>query len=155
MIENYYNTLVSIRNFAEGTAPAYEPSYTYSDAFYGCLDNQSSRQIYNDQGRAINIDAIFYCDSSVSVDENDKLKKIDLHAIVLGDVGTYHRELIDSPWILTTSAHVGKYVIFYGATTNKGTGAACDGKEYSIARVHDANFLYHHTELYLFRAGGK
>ena len=97
MIENYYNTLVSIRNFAEGSAPAYEPSYTYSDAFYGCLDNQSGRQIYNDQGRAINIDAIFYCDSSVSVDENDKLKKIDLHAIVLGDVGTYHRELIDSP----------------------------------------------------------
>lgn len=140
--------------FSEGTAPAYEPTFTYySSAFYGCFEAQSSRQVYNDQGRVINIDAIFYCDASTSIDENDKYKKIDLYQLTTGDIGTYYKELIDSNWTLTSTGSVGTYVIFYGASSNTGTGAKCNGKEYSIYRKFDPIMMNHHLEIFLYRAG--
>lgn len=140
-------------SFTAGSAPAYEPTYVYSDAFYGCFENQSGRQIHDDKGRVINIDAIFYCDSSVDVDENDRYKRIELHTLTTGDIGGYYRELIDSAWTLASSGSVGKDVIFYGATNSSGTGATCDGKEYKIFRKHNPILMSHHLELYLTRAG--
>ena len=118
-ISDYYNTLVCVNQFGEGSAPDFEPGYVLQDEFYGLFDKQSSNRIWSDQGSSIKIDAKLFCDEEPT--GQDRIKMIEDHIIATADIGGYHKELGGS-WILTASAAIGDTCIFYQASTITGTG---------------------------------
>jgi hypothetical protein len=151
-IEDYYNSLISIGQFSEGTAPDFEPSFALQDEFYALIDKQSSTRIWQERGSSIRIDTKLWCDSSVTVTEKDRITVVENHTLAAADVGGYHKELNGS-WTLTASAAIGTLVIFYGASTNTGTGRQADGDTYKIYSKKNPNELNRHYELLLQKVG--
>ncbi len=151
-ISDYYNTLVCVNQFSEGTAPDFEQGYSLQDEFYGLLDRQSSTRVWSDKGSAIVIDSKFYCDSDVTITEKDRLKVIEDHVISLADVSGYHKELGGS-WTLTASAAIGDTCIFYQAENTSGTNRKADGQEYTIYSKKNPNEMNRHFEILLQKVG--
>lgn len=152
-LEDYYNTLLCVNRFTEGTAPDYEQTFALQDEFYGLLDKQSSTRIWQEKGSSVRIDTKLWCDASVTITEKDRITAIENHTLVTGDVGKYHRATNGSAWTLTASAAIGTPVIFYGATTNTGTGRKADGDVYTIYSKKNPNELNRHYELLLQKVG--
>jgi hypothetical protein len=152
MISDYFNSLVSVNKFSEGSAPDYEPSYALQDEFYCLLDTQSSNRIWQEQGSSINIDMKMYCDPDTVITDKDRVKVIEDHIIAIADVSKYHKTSAGSAWTLTASAAIGQACIFYQASTNTGTGRKADGKEYSIYSKKNPNEMGRHFELLLQRS---
>jgi hypothetical protein len=151
-IEDYYNSLISIGQFTAGSAPDYEPTYILGDEFYALIDKQSSTRIWQERGSSIRIDTKLWCDASVTITEKDRITVVENHTLAAADVGGYHKEL-NGPWTLTASAAIGTPVIFYGATTNTGTGRKADGDVYTIYSKKNPNELNRHYELLLQKVG--
>jgi hypothetical protein len=151
-ISDYYNSIVCVNKFGEGTAPDYEPGYTLQDEFYGLLDRQSSTRIWSDKGSSIKIDSKFFCDSDIAITEKDRLKAIEDHIISLADKNGYHKSY-NTGWTLTTSAAIGEAVIFYQAEDITGTNRKADGQEYAIYSKKNPNEMNRHFELMLEKVG--
>lgn len=150
MISDYYNTLICINQYSEGTAPDFEASFSLQDEFYGLFDKQSSSRIWNDQGSSIKIDAKLFCDEEPT--GQDRIKVIEDHIIATADIGGYHKEL-GGAWTLTASAAIGDTCIFYQALTNTGTGRKADGDEYTIYSIKNPNMMNRHFEILLQKTG--
>lgn len=151
-LSDYYNTLVAVNKFSEGSAPDCEPSYTLQDEFYGLLDKQSSNRIWSEKGSSIKIDSKFWCDPDVTITEKDRIIAIDEHTLVTADLAGYHKALGGS-WTLTSSAAIGEACIFYQATSAAGAGRKADGDEYKIYSKKNPNELDRHFELLLQKVG--
>ena len=151
-LSDYYNTLVVVNKFSEGSAPDYEPSYTLQDEFYCLLDKQTSNRIWTDKGSLIKIDNKMFCDPDVTITEKDRIIAIENHTLATADMGGYHKELGGS-WTLTASAAIGTPVIFYQASTITGTGRKADGDEYKIYSKKNPNEMNRHFELLLQKVG--
>jgi hypothetical protein len=152
MISDYFNSLVSVNKFSEGSAPDYEPSYALQDEIYCLLDTQSSNRIWQEQGSSINIDTKMYCAADVTITDKDRVKVIEDHIIALADVASYHKTSAGATWTLTASAAIGQACIFYQASTNTGTGRKADGKEFTIYSKKNPNEMGRHFELLLQRS---
>jgi len=152
MISDYFNSLVCVNKFSEGSAPDYEPSFALQNEFYCLLDKTTGNRIFQDQGASVKIDMKMYCDSDVVITEKDRVKMVEDHIIAVADLGGYHKPLGGS-WTLTASAAIGQTAIFYQASTNTGTGRKADGKEYSIYSKKDPNMMQRHLELMLEKVG--
>jgi len=152
MISDYYNTLVAVDQFTEGTAPNWEPSFALQDEFYCLIDKQSSTRIWQDQGSSIKIDTKMFCDSDVTVTEKDRIKVIENHTLATADLTKYHKALGGS-WTLTTSAAIGEAVIFYQATNNAGLARKADGDVYTIYSKKNPNEMDRHSEILLQKVG--
>jgi hypothetical protein len=148
MIQDYFNTLVSINKFSEGTAPDFEQSFALQDEFYCLIDKQSSNRIWQEQGSAIRIDSKMFCDSSTVITEKDRVKVIEDHIIAVADLTGYHKT-VGGSWTLTASAAIGTPCVFYQASTNTGTGRKADGKEYTVYSIHNPNEMQRHYEILL------
>jgi hypothetical protein len=148
MIQDYFNTLVSINKFSEGTAPDFEQSFALQDEFYCLIDKQSSNRIWQEQGSAIRIDSKMFCDSSTVITEKDRVKVIEDHIIAVADLTGYHKT-VGGSWTLTASAAIGTPCVFYQASTNTGTGRKADGKEYTVYSIHNPNEMLRHYEILL------
>ena len=151
-LEDYFNSLVSIAQFTEGTAPDFEPSYVLQYEFYALVDKQSSTRIWQERGSSIRIDTKLWCDSSVAVTEKDRITVIENHTLAATDVGGYHKELGGS-WTLTASAAIGDTCIFYQAENTSGTNRKADGQEYMIYSKKNPNEMNRHFEILLQKVG--
>jgi hypothetical protein len=152
-LEDYYNTLLCVNRFTEGTAPDYEQTFALQDEFYGLLDRQSGSRIWQEKGSSIKIDSKMYCSSDVTITEKDRITAIENHTLAAADLGKYHKT-IGGAWTLTASAAIGTAAIFYGATTNTGTGRKADGGVYTIVPpIKNPNMMDRHLELLLQKVG--
>ena len=152
MIQDYFNSLVSVNKFSEGSAPDFEPSYALQDEFYCLLDRNSENRNWTERGSSISIDSKLYCDSDVVITEKDKVKIVEDHIITIADKSGYHKAEGGS-WTLTTSAAIGTACIFYQAENNAGLSRKADGKEYKIYSKKNPNMMDRHLELLLERVG--
>lgn len=150
MIGDYFNTLIAIGTYAEGSAPAYEAGYTLGEEFFVFIDRTSSNRVWTEKGATVKIDAKMFCNYGTAVTENDRIIAIAEHTIAAADVGGYHKAL-GGAWTLTASAAIGGACIFYGATDATGTARKVDGDTYSIYNVADPANLHRHLELQLQR----
>jgi len=152
MIQDYFNSLVCVNKFSEGSAPDYEPSFALQDEFYCLLDKTTGNRIYQDQGTSVKIDIKMYCDSGVAITEKDRVKIIEDHIISVADLTGYHKT-VGGSWTLTASAAIGTPVIFYQASTNTGTGRKADGTEYTVyPPIKNPNEMDRHLEILLQKA---
>lgn len=152
-LEDYYNSLLCVNRFTEGTAPDYEQTFALQDEFYGLLDKQSSTRIWQEKGSSVRIDTKLWCDASYSITEKDRITAIENHTLAAADLGKYHKT-IGGAWTLTASAAIGTAAIFYQATTNTGTGRKADGDVYTIYSKKNPNEMNWHYELLLQKVGG-
>jgi hypothetical protein len=151
-IDDYFNTLLCVATFSEGTAPNYEPSYSLGDEFYGLIDKQSSMRIWSEKGSSIKIESKLFCSADQTVTENDRIIAIEPHTLVTADLGKYHKEL-GGAWTLTASAAIGDPVIFFGATTSAGISRQADGDIYTIYSKSNPNMMNRHLEILLQKVG--
>jgi hypothetical protein len=152
MIQDYFNSLVCVNKFSEGSDPDFEPSFALQDEFYCLLDKTAGSRIWQEQGASVKIDINMYCDSNTAITEKDRVKVIDDHILAVADLAGYHKT-IGGTWTLTASAAIGTACIFYQASTNTGTDRKADGQEYTVyPPIKNPNGMNRHLELLLQRA---
>ncbi len=152
MIQDYFNSLVCVNKFNEGSAPDWEQSFALQNEFYCLLDKTAGNRIFQDQGASVKIDMKMYCDSDVAITEKDRVKVIEDHIISVADLTGYHKTG-GGDWTLTASAAIGEACIFYQATTNTGTGRKADGTEYTVyPPIKNPNEMNRHLEIMLQKA---